>query len=134
MFPIVDAEVTSDVCPLFFRLGEPQALAQLCADAGFDVIDEHRIAATLAYVDAEDACDAAFAAGPVALAWSRFDDHVRARVRRATSTRSSRGAAAAATGYPANSSSPSRPPRRQGVRDASRALRIASDSDHTADA
>ena len=27
-----------------------------------------------------DACDAAFIAGPVALAWSRFDDEVRARV------------------------------------------------------
>ena len=46
---------------------------------------------------------------------------------RATSTRSSRGAAAAAIGSRASSSSPSRPPRRQGVRDASRALRIASD-------
>jgi len=81
VFPIAEAEVTSDVCPLFFRLGEPQALTQLCADAGFDVIEERRIAATLAYADADDACDAAFAAGPVALAWSRFDDHVRARVR-----------------------------------------------------
>ena len=69
------------MCPLFFRLGEPQALTRLCADAGFDAVDEHRIAATLVYADADDACNAAFAAGPVALAWSRFDDHVRARVR-----------------------------------------------------
>lgn len=81
VFPIVEAEVASDVCPLFFRLGEPQVLAQLCADSGFDVTDERRIATTLAYADADDACNAAFAAGPVALAWSRFDDHVRTRVR-----------------------------------------------------
>ena len=81
VFPIVDAEVASDVCPLFFRLGAPQALTRLCADAGFDAILEHRIAAELAYPDADDACNAAFAGGPVALAWSRFDDRVRARVR-----------------------------------------------------
>ena len=32
-------------------------------------------------VDADEACDAAFLGGPVALAWSRFDADVRARVR-----------------------------------------------------
>ncbi len=42
---------------------------------------EQRIAATLDYADADEACDAAFVGGPVALAWSRFDDDVRARVR-----------------------------------------------------
>jgi ubiquinone/menaquinone biosynthesis C-methylase UbiE len=30
---MVDAEVASEVCPLFFRLGKQDALAQLCADA-----------------------------------------------------------------------------------------------------
>jgi ubiquinone/menaquinone biosynthesis C-methylase UbiE len=81
LFPIVDAEVTSEVCPLFFRLGEQDALVRLCADADFESIELHRITATLIYTDADVACNAAFVGGPVALAWSRFSDEVRARVR-----------------------------------------------------
>ena len=81
LFRVVEAEVASDVCPLFFRLGEPEALARLCADAGLASVDERRIAARVVHADADEACNAAFLAGPVALAWSRFDDHVRARVR-----------------------------------------------------
>jgi len=80
LFPIVDAEVSGEVCPLFFRLGQKDALARLCAGAGFRTIERHRIAATLAYADAEEACKAAFVGGPVALAWSRFDDEARTRV------------------------------------------------------
>ncbi len=82
LFTIVDAEVAGEVCPLFFRLGQSDALARLCADAGFGSIELHRLAATLTYADADEACDAAFVGGPVALAWSRFGDDVRARVRR----------------------------------------------------
>ncbi len=81
IFPIVDDEVASEVCPLFFRLGEQGALAGLCADAKFEEIRHRRIATTLTFADANEACDAAFIAGPVALAWSRFDGEVRARVR-----------------------------------------------------
>ena len=81
IFPIVDVEVASDVCPLFFRLGEQDALARLCADAKFENVSHRRITATLTFSDADEACDAAFVGGPVALAWSRFDDEVRARVR-----------------------------------------------------
>jgi ubiquinone/menaquinone biosynthesis C-methylase UbiE len=81
VFPIVDAEVISEVCPLFFQLGQPDALARLCADARFEHIVQQRISAKLDYVDADEACDAAFVGGPVALAWSRFDDAARARVR-----------------------------------------------------
>ena len=81
VFPIVDAEVASEVCPLFFRLGQQDRLARLCADAKLEAIEQRRIASTLMYADANDACDAAFVGGPVALAWSRFDDDVRARVR-----------------------------------------------------
>jgi ubiquinone/menaquinone biosynthesis C-methylase UbiE len=80
LFPIVDDEVTSEVCPLFFRLGQHDVLARLCADAGFDAVQPHRITAALDYADAGQACAAAFVGGPVALAWSRFDDRVRARV------------------------------------------------------
>jgi ubiquinone/menaquinone biosynthesis C-methylase UbiE len=81
IFPIVDDEVASDVCPLFFRLGEQDTLARLCADAKFENVRHRRITATLTFSDANDACDAAFVGGPVALAWSRFNDEVRARVR-----------------------------------------------------
>jgi ubiquinone/menaquinone biosynthesis C-methylase UbiE len=81
IFPIIDDEVASEVCPLFFRLGEQDALARLCADAKFGDIRHRRITATLTFSDADEACDAAFVGGPVALAWSRFDAEVRARVR-----------------------------------------------------
>ena len=80
VFPIVEAEVASEVCPLFFRLGEKGALAHLCADAKFEAIEQRRIAPTLSYADADEACNAAFVGGPVALAWSHFDDEVRSRV------------------------------------------------------
>ena len=80
LFSIVDAEVASEVCPTFFRLGRMDTLAKLCAEARFDAIEQHRIAATLDYADADAACQAAFLGGPVALAWSRFDSKVRARV------------------------------------------------------
>lgn len=81
VFPIVDAEVETDVCPLFFALGETDALAQLCSDAGFARLRQRRIATVLSYANSDEACDAAFVGGPVALAWSRFDAHVRARAR-----------------------------------------------------
>jgi ubiquinone/menaquinone biosynthesis C-methylase UbiE len=81
LFPIVDAEVASEVCPLFFRLGQHDTLANLCVDEKFDDVRHRRLTTTLAFADANEACDAAFVGGPVALAWSRFDDEVRARVR-----------------------------------------------------
>jgi ubiquinone/menaquinone biosynthesis C-methylase UbiE len=80
LFGIVDAEVASEVCPLFFRLGQSDALARACVDAGFDHVEHHRISSTLCYRDADEACRAAFLGGPVALAWSRFSDEVRSRV------------------------------------------------------
>jgi ubiquinone/menaquinone biosynthesis C-methylase UbiE len=81
LFPIVDAEVAGEVCPLFFRLGQHDTLARLCADANFEAIEHRRIATTLSFADAGEACDAAFVGGPVALAWSRFSDEVKARAR-----------------------------------------------------
>jgi ubiquinone/menaquinone biosynthesis C-methylase UbiE len=80
LFSIVDAEVASEVCPLFFRLGQQDTLARLCADAEFEAVEHRRISTTLAFADASEACNAAFLGGPVALAWSRFSDEVRARV------------------------------------------------------
>jgi SAM-dependent methyltransferase len=81
LFPIVDGEVTSEVCPLFFRLGQGEALAELCVAAGLDVTSQSRITTTLSFKDDDEACDAAFVGGPVALAWSRLDSAARMRVR-----------------------------------------------------
>jgi len=81
VFRIDDGEVDSEVCPLFFSLGEQDALVQLCSDAGFENVEQRRIASVLSYADADEACDAAFIGGPVALAWSRFDAGTRARAR-----------------------------------------------------
>jgi ubiquinone/menaquinone biosynthesis C-methylase UbiE len=81
LFEIVDAEVRSEVCPLFFRLGERDVLARACMKAGFEAVAEARVAAPLLYTDADAACRAAFIGGPVAMAWSRFAPEVRSRVR-----------------------------------------------------
>jgi len=81
VFPIVDAEVETDVCPLFFSLGEPDVLAQVCRDTGFHDVQQRRVATVLKYSDSDEACDAAFVGGPVALAWSRFNAETRARAR-----------------------------------------------------
>jgi ubiquinone/menaquinone biosynthesis C-methylase UbiE len=81
LFPIVDAEVASEVCPLFFRLGQAEMLARLCVDAGFEVTRQRRLATIMNYANDEEACNAAFIGGPVALAWSRFDNAARARAR-----------------------------------------------------
>jgi SAM-dependent methyltransferase len=80
LFGIVDAEVRSEVCPLFFGLGQGEALARCCAAAGLRPISQRRRSDPLDYADADEACAAAFVGGPVALAWSRFDATVRARV------------------------------------------------------
>jgi ubiquinone/menaquinone biosynthesis C-methylase UbiE len=82
IFPIVEAEVSSDLCPLFFSLGVPGALAQTCRDAGFESVTDLRMRTTLEFADADEAFAAATTGGPVALAWSRFDEKVRDRVRR----------------------------------------------------
>ncbi|HEU4458508.1 MAG TPA: methyltransferase domain-containing protein [Methylibium sp.] len=79
VFGIVDAEVVSDVCPLFFRLGARDALARACTDAGFASVRLERIDITLDYASGAEACDAAFSGGPVALAWSRFSPQARER-------------------------------------------------------
>jgi ubiquinone/menaquinone biosynthesis C-methylase UbiE len=81
IFPILEAEVTSEVCPLFFRMGQGNALALACAESGLTEIHVERLPATLSYANEDDACEAALIGGPGALAWSRFDAAVQARVR-----------------------------------------------------
>lgn len=77
IFPIVDARVESDVCPLFFGLGTGNALALGFTEAGLRDIEEERIWVTLDYPDEASALAAAFAGGPVALAYARFDEPTR---------------------------------------------------------
>jgi ubiquinone/menaquinone biosynthesis C-methylase UbiE len=72
IFPIVDARVHSEVCPMFFRLGAGNVLEQTFAAAAFARIACRRLETRLHYVDADEACEAAFVGGPVALAYSRF--------------------------------------------------------------
>jgi ubiquinone/menaquinone biosynthesis C-methylase UbiE len=80
IFPIVDARVKSEVCPLFFGLGTGDALRTLFQEVGFVDLAYERLEAPLYYASAEEACHAAFVGGPVALAWSRFDEQVRREV------------------------------------------------------
>jgi SAM-dependent methyltransferase len=81
IFPIVDARVRSDVCPLFFALGTGDRLRAVFEGAGFTDLVSERIDAPLVYDSGEEACTAAFVGGPVALAYSRFDETVRREVR-----------------------------------------------------
>ena len=74
VFPIVERRVASDVCPLFFQLGTGEALALTLEAAGFGDVVVERFATTLEYASGADACGAAFAGGPVALAYARFDE------------------------------------------------------------
>jgi ubiquinone/menaquinone biosynthesis C-methylase UbiE len=78
IFPIVDRRVTSEVCPMFFQLGTGDALATLARQAGFSTVVAERLSTTLEYGTDDEACGAAFAGGPVALAYSRFDEPTRA--------------------------------------------------------
>ena len=77
IFPIVDRRVASEVCPMFFQLGTGDILATVMRQAGFTSVDLRRLSTVLHYSSDEDACGAAFAGGPVALAYSRFDDAMR---------------------------------------------------------
>lgn len=81
IFEIVDAQVRSDVCPMFFRLGTGDALALAFRSAGLMDVDFQRLPATLAYPSPQAACDAAFLGGAVALAYSHFDAVTRTAVR-----------------------------------------------------
>jgi len=79
IFPIVDARVQSEVCPMFFRIGTGDALRLAFIDAGFRNISLRRLQTTLIYANDSEACAAAFVGGPVALAYGRFTDDVKAQ-------------------------------------------------------
>ena len=81
IFPIVESRVQSEVCPMFFQLGTGDALADNFTRAGFEHVQTKRLSTDLVYASDEAAADAAFAGGPVALAYSRFDEATRAGAR-----------------------------------------------------
>jgi SAM-dependent methyltransferase len=82
IFPIVDARVVSEVCPLFFGTGAPGALAADFAPAGLQGIAEHRQTEVLAFDDETALLSAMLLGGPVALAAKRFTPEVMAEVER----------------------------------------------------
>lgn len=77
VFPIVDRRVRSEVCPLFFQLGAPGALSMALSTAGFEDVTEERIDVTLHYGSKDEALLATYLAGPVAMAYAKFDDETR---------------------------------------------------------
>lgn len=77
IFPIIDRRVQSEVCPMFFQLGTGDNLERTFEAAGLHEIRAERINTLLHYDSPEDAYGAAFAGGPVALAYSRFEDRTR---------------------------------------------------------
>ncbi|OUR90814.1 dimethylmenaquinone methyltransferase [Flavobacteriales bacterium 34_180_T64] len=81
IFPIVDARVNTDVCPMFFNLGEGNVLDYVFDKVGFKNIRSQKIKTTLQYSTDEEACDAAFIGGPVAMAYSRFDSKTKHEAR-----------------------------------------------------
>ena len=80
IFEIVDRRVASEVCPMFFNLGNPNMLSLSFEAAGFSSISSQSLSTKLYYKNAEEACGAAFAGGPVALAYNKFSDAVKEEV------------------------------------------------------
>jgi SAM-dependent methyltransferase len=80
IFPIVDARVASEVCPLFFGCGAKDALRRDFESAGLVDLRERRQQEQLAFADERALLDAMLIGGPVALAVKRFTPEVLAEV------------------------------------------------------
>jgi ubiquinone/menaquinone biosynthesis C-methylase UbiE len=80
IFEIVDRHVASEVCPMFFNLGNPGALKINLEAAGFSAIHIDCIRTVLHYDNDREALGAAFDGGPVALAYHKFTDAVKEEV------------------------------------------------------
>ena len=78
IFPIVDARVASEVCPMFFGPGTGGNLAHDFETAGLKCVSEHRQHETLEFRDEKTLLTAMFIGGPVALAVKRFTPQVMA--------------------------------------------------------
>lgn len=77
IFPIVERRISTEACPLFFSLGTGETLADLFVAAGLHDVEAVRLSTKLEYATDEHAIGAAFRGGPVALAYSRFDEDMR---------------------------------------------------------
>ena len=77
IFEIVDKRVSTEVCPMFFNLGNRDMLMKNFEAAGFSNIIFERLNTKLLYHSDEEACGAAFAGGPVALAYHKFSEDVK---------------------------------------------------------
>jgi ubiquinone/menaquinone biosynthesis C-methylase UbiE len=80
IFEIVDQHVASEVCPMFFNLGNPEILKLNFLSAGFGNVIVKRIDTILSYKDSNEALGAAFDGGPVALAYHKFSDGIKKEV------------------------------------------------------
>ena len=80
IFEIVDQHVASEVCPMFFNLGNPDMLELNFKAAGFTAINVRRISTILSYDNEKEALGAAFEGGPVALAYYKFSDAIKQEV------------------------------------------------------
>jgi ubiquinone/menaquinone biosynthesis C-methylase UbiE len=77
IFPIVEKRVASDVCPLFFQQGTGDTLVNELRSAGFRQVEAVRFRTGMTFPTRDVALMAAFAGGPVALAYHKFDDETR---------------------------------------------------------
>jgi ubiquinone/menaquinone biosynthesis C-methylase UbiE len=82
IFPIVDARVASDVCPMFFQQGTGNTVRYSFETAGFENISVERMSVSLNYPDKKTALMAAFDGGAVALAYQKFDDQTKKEIHR----------------------------------------------------
>ena len=81
IFEIIDKRVASEVCPMFFHLGNESVLQRNFEAAGFSEIHIERISTVLHYHSANEACAAVFEGGPVALAYFKFTPDVQLAAR-----------------------------------------------------
>lgn len=80
IFEIVDRRVSSEVCPMFFSLGNRDMLKRSFEAAGFTRVIFERLTTKLIYHSGDEACGAAFAGGPVALAYHKFSEQIKNEV------------------------------------------------------
>ena len=80
IFPIVDAQVKSAVCPLFFSMGSPNTLAAAMESAGLGQIEQTRQAVDMLFPDDGSLLHAQIDGGAVALAAKRFSCEIREEV------------------------------------------------------
>ena len=80
IFPIVDSEVNSEVCPLFFSLGTTGTLESAMLSARLDQTEQTRQKTTLRFRNDQELLEAIIDGGAVAIAAKRFNEEARGRV------------------------------------------------------